>query len=908
MPVSYNAQQNPYLGINSLATMHGDAQSSDATPFAGPGDPGVGGSWKVTFTNHWAACPTILAGQDGYIQALMTQFLGSDAKVRKPKLAIIEPASGAQLGAIEIPTGALLGGVYAYLDADSNLVMVDGTNALTWISHSQDGMKVWVSRRIDLTDAMKLEPKDHVVGIVPDWHGRIWVASERGVVGLIDPKRNVVRLTKLQQYSPTERIDNSISACPQGVSIITSHGIYMLGADASTSKPRIIWSHSYDRGTKQKPGQLSHGSGATATFFGPNGSDYVMLSDNADRQEKLIVYRSADGSAVGEGPLFTPGASGTENSMIGVQNSIVGACTFGYPYAQYPDTKPAYRAQVAPGMERWDVNDDASGITLKWRNNGIYSAAVPRLSTADNLIYTCERPRGPAGVLTGPVVYACAIDMDSGRVVHRQRLPRLANLLAGGDPSQMVGVIDKHGVWWQGTIGGIYRISRHGDGVSGVQGASSLPLGAAFGSVSDALGTVGDGATGAVGAAGGGVTGAVGAVGDAVGSTVGAVGEAGAGLAADAAGALGGVSAVSGGTGKVAGKVAGAAKLDGDQFLSASRVLVGLVQGREHGELGHGQLGHGGLGGGELGAGGLETAAKIADGVVNPTATAQGTANHGAVNQIAANQGALPGNSEALSAGGSEALNTGGANAADMANVGGANAASVEALLAEGVVSQCAKCPPSAALMGTFGEASVSLRLISADESVVVPKERGRSAKFTNMPKALSIINDGNSAWKAGTEFTVRSRRLNNLGQSLSNKNIAKEYYFKAEVAPVRGTGLSPDQSAPQPQSITPAAVAPGRGDGGQKDADRSDGAVKAADLEDAGLKFVRQEGHDSILALTADLPAGKAITVNLSWKVLRGAVERPNEKYQILALKTVDADKSSFFQAQSPEVLATKG
>lgn len=845
MPVSYNAQQNPYLGINSLATMHGDAQSSDATPFAGPGDPGVGGSWKVTFTNHWAACPTILAGQDGYIQALMTQFLGSDAKVRKPKLAIIEPASGAQLGAMEIPTGALLGGVYAYLDAGSNLVMVDGTNALTWISHSQDGMKVWVSRRIDLTDAMKLEPKDHVVGIVPDWHGRIWVASERGVVGLIDPKRNVVRLTKLQQYSPTERIDNSISACPQGVSIITSYGIYMLGADASTSKPRIIWSHSYDRGTKQKPGQLSHGSGATATFFGPNGSDYVMLSDNADRQEKLIVYRSADGSAVGEGPLFTPGASGTENSMIGVQNSIVGACTFGYPYAQYPDTKPAYRAQVAPGMERWDVNDDASGITLKWRNNGIYSAAVPRLSTADNLIYTCERPRGPAGVLTGPVVYACAIDMDSGRVVHRQRLPRLANLLAGGDPSQMVGVIDKHGVWWQGTIGGIYRISRHGDGVSGVQGASSLPLGAAFGSVSDALETVGDG----VGAAGGGVTGAVGAVGDAVGSTVGAIGE------------------------------AGAAKLDGDQFLSASRVLVGLVQGRGHGELGHGQLGHGGLGGGELGAGGLETAAKIADGVVNPTATAQGTAN----------QGALPGNSKALSA-------------------GGANAASVEALLAEGIVSQCAKCPPSAALMGTFGEASVSLRLISADESVVVPKERGRSAKFTNMPKALTIINDGNSAWKAGTEFTVRSRRLNNLGQSLSNKNISKEYYFKAEVAPVRGTGVSPDQSAPQPQSVTLAAVGPVRRDGGQKDADRSDGVVKAADLEDAGLKFVRQEGHDSILALTADLPAGKAITVNLSWKVLRGAVERPNEKYQILALKTVDADKSSFFQVQSAEVLATKG
>ena len=201
--------------------------------------------------------------------------------------------------------------------------------------------------------------------------------------------------------------------------------------------------------------------------------------------------------------------------------------------------------------------------------------------------------------------------------------------------------------------------------------------------------------------------------------------------------------------------------------------------------------------------------------------------------------------------------------------------------------------------MGTFGEASVSLRLISADESVVVPKERGRSAKFTNMPKALTIINDGNTSWKAGTEFIVRSRRLNNLGQSLSNKNIAKEYYFKAEVAPARGVSSASAHPGASTQSITPA----------QPGASAAAAPSPQADAaKDAGMKFVRQEGHDSILALTADLPAGKAVTVNLSWKVLHGAVERPNEKYQILALKTVDADKSSFFQAQSPEVLATKG
>lgn len=212
--------------------------------------------------------------------------------------------------------------------------MVDGTNALTWISHSQGrhgSVGVW---RIDLTDAMKLEPKDHVVGIVPDWHGRIWVASERGVVGLIDPKRNVVRLTKLQQYSPTERIDNSISACPQGSINASWRDICWAPTPPTSSRA--------SSGATAMTGALSKNRGSFrtaqghATFFGPNGSDYVMLSDNADRQEKLIVYRSADDSAVGEGPLFTPGASGTENSMIGVQNSIVGACTFGYPLCAVP--------------------------------------------------------------------------------------------------------------------------------------------------------------------------------------------------------------------------------------------------------------------------------------------------------------------------------------------------------------------------------------------------------------------------------------------------------------------------------------------------------------------------------------------------------------------------------------------
>lgn len=113
-----------------------------------------------------------------------------------------------------------------------------------------------------------------------------------------------------------------------------------------------------------------------------------MLTDSADSQESVIVYPTAERSLVGEAPLFTPGASATENSMIGIGNTVIAANTFGYPYPKYPDgagpSRPA-SALFAPGMERWDTTE--TGLKQVWSRDDVYSAAVPRLSSADGLIY-----------------------------------------------------------------------------------------------------------------------------------------------------------------------------------------------------------------------------------------------------------------------------------------------------------------------------------------------------------------------------------------------------------------------------------------------------------------------------------------------------------------------------------------
>lgn len=74
-----------------------------------------------------------------------------------------------------------------------------------------------------------------------------------------------------------------------------------------------------------------------ATFFGQN----VTITDNADKQENLLVYNAADGAPVCSAPLFTPGSSGPENSVI-VAN------TYGYRYPAVPDGAGSSALPSAP--------------------------------------------------------------------------------------------------------------------------------------------------------------------------------------------------------------------------------------------------------------------------------------------------------------------------------------------------------------------------------------------------------------------------------------------------------------------------------------------------------------------------------------------------------------------------------
>lgn len=418
--------------------MHGDAGSSDATPFAGPG---IG---RVTATPVFlgAACPTLLQGGDGMIVALCTAIAG-----QVPTVHLLDPRTADSLAQLPLAKGSLLGGVYAFLDNADRLVAVDGNRTLVRVGHSRGADGRWrlgIDSSTGLTAA--IPASDAVTGLAPDWHGNVWFATGAGVVGAVD-KSGMARAIELPAG---EQVQNSISTSPTGTAVATTHALYELRTD-STGTPEIAWRAPYDRGSARKPGSLSWGTGSTPTYFGPStGSEYLTIVDNADDRVNVLVYRASSGELLCRRTVLTSGGPGSENSPIGVGSSVFVASTYGYPYPTVPSGAGPAVPPTAPftgGVTRVDV--DASGCHTVW-DVPIRSAAVPHLSIADGNLYTVLRHGLPDTTPLDGYSYT-VVDPNTGAVRASSGMP--GTIVE--DPLQTSALITVDGAYLQGTLTGV---------------------------------------------------------------------------------------------------------------------------------------------------------------------------------------------------------------------------------------------------------------------------------------------------------------------------------------------------------------------------------------------------------------------------------------------------------------------
>jgi hypothetical protein len=106
---------------------------------------------------------------------------------------------------------------------------------------------------------------------------------------------------------------------------------------------------------------------------------------------------------------------------------------------------------------RIDLRPHGRGCDKRWEIP-LRSAAVPRLSLADGLIYTVERTGAlqPSSTTPGDDYGLAVIDAATGAVRARQTI----GVGLPADTLQTAGTIGPGNVLYQGTISGLFRIAR----------------------------------------------------------------------------------------------------------------------------------------------------------------------------------------------------------------------------------------------------------------------------------------------------------------------------------------------------------------------------------------------------------------------------------------------------------------
>jgi len=480
---------NPFMGLDGTSTMHANASSSDATIFSGPGTTNL----VVAHRNFDldATVPSVLMSENG---ALVCVGVGTTiSTAQTPIVMLISPKTLQLLDQVKLikpQTGNLAGGLYNYLDHENRLVLVDGAGTLRWYANTYD--ETTDTGSLALVNSYQLG-QPMVVGLVPDYEGRIWFATQGSlsttdapaVVGYYDPQTGATQTFSLPAG---EMVANSISSSPAGVAVTTTTGLALFAAGQNGGITQL-WRQEYENSGVRKPGQLSPGTGSTPVFFGPTtGYEYLVITDNATAPatnnvtpaENVNVYRVADGTLFAQTPFLTSSNAGTENAPIAVGNRIFVPSSFGYWYPPPSETGPATptSAPFAGGVQGMTLAADGTSLTTNWGPaNTVPSSALPRLSLADRLIYTVlvnstTQGSGPSTQTTASYSFA-ALDPDTGAIVGTP-LPLGSNTFSGTTPNyrdpssyswntlQMTGVISPDGVFYQGTAAGLVMVRRAG--------------------------------------------------------------------------------------------------------------------------------------------------------------------------------------------------------------------------------------------------------------------------------------------------------------------------------------------------------------------------------------------------------------------------------------------------------------
>jgi len=318
--------QHPFMAPGPNGNMHNDASMSDTYEASGP----LGNNIEIiTRSQGFGGYGTIAFDRGGRLVAVY-----SNAK--KFRLELLDPDTLHELATYDLPPRSLKfilegvmpweyigAGMYFYLDNKDRAIIPTTENNVLVIQVPKPGEEeaFKLVRTYDLSSHIVQLPwpqQDSLAWVLPDWDGiYYWFATTAGKVGTINIQSGAAQSIKLDR----EIIENSIAIGSEGVFIISDKALYRFdqGGDGIINH---VWRTPYDPGPGPKPGVITRGSGTSVTLLG-NEDGFVAVTDNSEPQINLLFIRRSDGKVICSQPLFEPGKSATDITLIGFEQANV---------------------------------------------------------------------------------------------------------------------------------------------------------------------------------------------------------------------------------------------------------------------------------------------------------------------------------------------------------------------------------------------------------------------------------------------------------------------------------------------------------------------------------------------------------------------------------------------------------
>ncbi|HSU01589.1 MAG TPA: hypothetical protein VLK03_03490 [Nocardioides sp.] len=344
-----------------------------------------------------------------------------------PSLRLVDPDSMRPTTTHDLPdTAGDCAGDAFYLDATDRAVV------------ATTDRQVVAVRTASAKGAAALEPDatwdlrpyvpfgDCLVALTPDWAGRVWWASQQGLVGTIAPDSGQVRVLDLG-----EEVRRGIVADEGGVHVVTDTALHRLAATPDGT-PQPVWRTAYDGASGSAPVLLDGG--------------VVAVTDSSDDRTGVLFVAGEDGRVICRQPVFEAGESATTSDLAPLGTGVV--VTNNHGYASPRSTLLGFTS--SHGIARVDLVEGA--CVERWSSDAVAPGSGVTASRPQGLLYAATKRPSVLGVSAW---YLTAIDAETGRSMWSVRTG--TGLLSGSDRSRVL--LGASGTAWLGTLSGLVRVS-----------------------------------------------------------------------------------------------------------------------------------------------------------------------------------------------------------------------------------------------------------------------------------------------------------------------------------------------------------------------------------------------------------------------------------------------------------------